>query len=269
MVIITENYPVISVLNVWFLNQTANKIVQAFDRRKTYNGIKNDGKICFRVDVDAFIKMHKLINLQNNVNIKQLQEQFLKPEGVAESPENILTQFSLILLEGRDNACHRKVTLGSHFLTWHYLEVIEVFISMINNIRPECKIISAPALRECSRNYNNLIEKVKFWKKQGVKTFCFIINVILDRSGIMRALSMVIGNHWSCVQIKLQTGDVLYADLIGREVPRDFEDTFSNFFQAICKVYEKNMTLLNPCKLLMQFNQQKVRTNIFLCKKIY
>ena len=73
MVIITENYPVISVLNVWFLNQTASKIVQVLDRRKTYNGIKIDGKICFRVDIDAFIKIHKLINSQNNVNIKWLQ----------------------------------------------------------------------------------------------------------------------------------------------------------------------------------------------------
>ena len=39
-------------------------------------------------------------------------------------------------------------------------EVTEVFILMINKIRPECKIISAPALPEYSRNYNNLIEKL-------------------------------------------------------------------------------------------------------------
>ena len=32
----------------------------------------------------------------------------------------------------------------------------------------------------------------------------------------------------------------LYTDSIGREVPHGFGDTFSNFFQAICKVYEKN-----------------------------
>ena len=31
---------------------------------------------------------------------------------------------------------------------------------MINKIRPEYKIISAPALPEYSRNYNNLIEKL-------------------------------------------------------------------------------------------------------------
>ena len=137
----------------------------------------------------------------------------------------------------------------------------EVFISMINKIRPECKVISAPAIREYSRNYNNLIEKVKLWKKQGVKIFCFIINVRLDKSGIIMASSMVSGNHWSCVHINLKTGDRLYADSIGRGIPRDFEDTLSNIFQAICKVYEKNMTLLNPCKLLMKFNQQKARTN--------
>ena len=49
----------------------------------------------------------------------------------------------------------------------------------------------------------------------------------------------MIGSHWSCVHINLETGDGLYTDSIGREVPPDFEDTFSNFFQAICKVYEK------------------------------
>ena len=42
-----------------------------------------------------------------------LQSQSLKLEGVAAIPENILLEFSLILLEGRDNACHKKVTLGS------------------------------------------------------------------------------------------------------------------------------------------------------------
>ena len=59
--------------------------------------------------------MHKLINLQNKVNneLKWLQSQSLKPEGVAEIPENILPEFSLILLEGRENACHKKVTLGN------------------------------------------------------------------------------------------------------------------------------------------------------------
>ena len=90
--------------------------------------------------------------------------------------------------------------------------MIEVVISIINNIRPECKIIFAPALREYSRIYNNLIEKVKLWKKQGVKTFCFITNVRLGRSGVIMVSSMVNGNHWSCVRINLETGDGLYED---------------------------------------------------------
>ena len=98
-----------------------------------------------------------------------VQSQSLKPEGVAEIPENILPEFSLILLEGRNNVCHEKsnprqlsfdlaLLSGKNLLN---LEVIEVFISIINKIRPECKIISAPALQEYSRTYNNLIEKVK------------------------------------------------------------------------------------------------------------
>ena len=138
--------------------------------------------------------------------------------------------------------------------------MIKVSISIINKTIPECKIISAPALLEYSRIYNNLIEKVKLWKKQGVKTSGFITNVRLDRSGVVMASSMVSGNHYSCVHINLETGDGLYADSIGQEVPRNFENTFSNFFQAICKVYKKR-TLSNPCTLLMKFNEQKARTN--------
>ena len=50
---------------------------------------------------------------------------------------------------------------------------------------------------------------------------------------------MVGGNYRSCVHINLETGDVLYADSIGQEVPCDFKDTFSNFFQAVCNIYKK------------------------------
>ena len=73
--------------------------------------------------------------------------------------------------------------------------MIEVFISIINKIRPECKIIFVSAQREYFRVYNNLIEKVKLWKKQDVKTFCFITNVRLGRSGVVMASPMVSGNH--------------------------------------------------------------------------
>ena len=59
--------------------------------------------------------MRKLINSQNKVNneLKWLQSQSLKPEGVAEIPENILPEFSLLSLEGRENAVIKKVTLGN------------------------------------------------------------------------------------------------------------------------------------------------------------
>ena len=90
------------------------------------------------------------------------------PEGVAEIPENILPEFSLMLLEGRENACHRKSNprqLISDLAllsgkNWLNLEVIDVFISIINKIRHECKIISARARREYSRIYSNLTEEV-------------------------------------------------------------------------------------------------------------
>ena len=129
------------------------------------------GKYAFEEDIDAFIRMHKFINLQNKVNneLKWLQSQSSKPEGDGEVPGNILQEFFLILLEGRDNACHKKrnsrqlisdVALLSG-KNWLNLELIEVFISIVIKIRPECMIISAPALREYSRIYNNLIEKVK------------------------------------------------------------------------------------------------------------
>ena len=36
-----------------------------------------------------------------------VQSQSLKPEDVAEIPENILLEFSFISLEGGDNTCHK------------------------------------------------------------------------------------------------------------------------------------------------------------------
>ena len=72
--------------------------------------------------------------------------------------------------------------------------------------------------------------------------------------------SMVSGNHWSCVHINLETGDGLYADSIGREVPRDFGDRFSNYFGIIWKEYKGN-SLSNPCTVFMKFSKQKASTN--------
>ena len=39
---------------------------------------------------------------------------------------------------------------------------------MINKIRPKFNITSAPALREYSRNYNNLWRKLNFGKSNGI-----------------------------------------------------------------------------------------------------
>ena len=68
---------------------------------------------------------------------------------------------------------------------------------------------------------------------------------------------MVSGNHWSCVHINLEAGDGLYADSIGREVPRDFEDTISNFFQAICKAYERNYDFIKSKQVTQEIQPTK------------
>ena len=70
MVIITENYHVISILIFLVPLSDCQQIVQTFDRRKRYNGVKIGGKICFREEIDVFIRMHKSINLQNSVKNK-------------------------------------------------------------------------------------------------------------------------------------------------------------------------------------------------------
>ena len=72
---------------------------------------------------------------------------------------------------------------------------------------------------------------------------------------------MVSENHWSSVHINLETRDGLYVNSIGREVPLDFGDTFSNYFQAIWKVC-KEKPLSNPCTLLIKFYEQKARTTV-------
>ena len=68
---------------------------------------------------------------------------------------------------------------------------------------------------------------------------------------------MVSGNHWLCVHIDLETRDGLYTDSIGREIPRDFEDTFSNFFQAICKICEKKHDFIKSIKVAHEIQSTK------------
>ena len=72
---------------------------------------------------------------------------------------------------------------------------------------------------------------------------------------------MVSGNHWSCVHINLETGDGLNADSIGRQIPRNFGDTFSDCFHTIWKGYKEKL-LSNPCTLFMKFDEQKGSTNV-------
>ena len=65
------------------------------------------------------------------------------------------------------------------------------------------------------------------------------------------------GNHWSCAHINLDTGDGLYADSMGREVPRTFEDKFCNFFQAIYKVYEKKYDFIKSMQVAHEIQSTK------------
>ena len=92
----------------------------------------------------------------------------------------------------------------------------------------------------------------------------------LDISGVIIASSVVTRNHRSCVHINLETGDGLYADSIGQEVPRNFEDTFSNFFQAIFKVYEKNYDFIKSMQVSHEIRSTKCvqKCGNFCVKKI-
>ena len=68
---------------------------------------------------------------------------------------------------------------------------------------------------------------------------------------------MVSGNHWPCVHINSETRDGFYTDSIGREIPRDFEVTFSNIFQAICKIYEKKDDFIKSIKVAHEIQSTK------------
>ena len=79
---------------------------------------------------------------------------------------------------------------------------------------------------------------------------------------------MVRENHWFCVHINLETGYELYADSIANSFSKTH---LATFFKEYAKHTKINMTLLNPCKFLMKFNQQEASTNveIFMWKNIY
>ena len=66
----------------------------------------------------------------------------------------------------------------------------------------------------------------------------------------------------------METEGELYEDLIGREVPRDFEDIFSNFFQVI---YEKKYHFIKFMQVAHEIQSTKSTHNcaLLLCKTFY
>ena len=81
---------------------------------------------------------------------------------------------------------------------------------------------------------------------------------------------MVSGNHWSYVHFNLETGDGIYADSIGRQVPHDFEDTISNFFFKQYAKYKKKNDFIKSMQIVHEIQSTKcVRKCGYFCVKTF
>ena len=99
---------------------------------------------------------------------------------MSDIPRSKLTAFKTILMHGVDNKCFDKqnsmlIVSDLSLLTsknWLNLEIINVFIKLINNSRTTCQVISLSDIQHST--HERLKQKSKEWKSNGIE-FCVII----------------------------------------------------------------------------------------------
>ena len=131
-----------------------------------------------------------------------------KAPHVSDIPRNKLTAFKTILMNGIDNKCFDKqnstlLVSDLSLLTsknWLNLEIINVFIQLINNSRTTGQVISLSDIQHSTREM--LKQKPKEWKSNGIECCVIILNVMQLKNGTTQVATVGNqGNHWSCLKV--------------------------------------------------------------------
>ena len=126
----------------------------------------------------------------------------------------ILEEFENVLLNGVDDICvslpnprllvsYLALSVGNQ---WLPLAVIEEFITKINAIGNQSKVLSFIALKE-------LVEHYTYWKEKGIQNMCVTVNVGRNKlNETYLATSGLASNHWACFLVEVSSTEIFYWD---------------------------------------------------------
>ena len=102
---------------------------------------------------------------------------------------------------------------------WLSLEVIVEFITKINGIGNQSKVLSFVALKELEKG-GHLVERYTYSKENSIQNLCVIVNVGRNKLSVTYlATSGLTGNHWACFLVEFSSTDVFYCDSLAWPAP--------------------------------------------------
>ena len=151
-------------------------------------------------------------------------------------------------MHGVDNKCFDKqnsmlIVSDLSLLTsknWLNLEIINVFIKLINNSRTTCQVISLSDIQHST--HERLKQKSKEWKSNGIECCVIILNAMQLKNRTTQVATVDNqGNHWSCLKVDFANKTWIYADSLGWSLPTNIRLSLEPFLKALTEVWGDNL----------------------------
>ena len=162
-----------------------------------------------------------------------------------------LDLFKEALLMGHENTCVEKrtrnvLTSDIALLTCNRCLnslIIKMYADMLNKNSTNSRTILFPHFESLSDE--NMTRLVGYWKNEGVKSCCLIMNIQLRSSRNSRvADAKKPGNHWVCIYHTFKDNIWLYVDSLGNSRPRDLLERLESFKSTVQKVYSMDKRVI-------------------------
>ena len=170
-----------------------------------FNAIQIGNQTLSGNDVDIIQRTRNLMSLKKKVmdEIEWLENiNYPKPPHVSDISRSKQPAFKTILMNGIDNKCFDKqnstlLVSDLSLLTsknWLNLEIINIFIKLINNSSSTGQVISLSDIQHST--HERLKQKSKEWKSNGIECCVIVLNVVQMKNGTTQVATVDNqGNH--------------------------------------------------------------------------
>lgn len=253
------------------------KLIGASFEKGVYSGaLVNKIYYYDKEDINACKNIHSITAIQEQlkkesawfVRVKNLTT----PPGLPKINMEVIDEFRQILLNGfNDKCCNPKaprlLTSDVSLLIgqeWLSLEVLEHFMTMLNQIRRDSFLISMPTLFSRKRG-GDVASLVKEWFEDNVQRLAIIMNVGKNnRLETFLAQGNNRGSHWATLLIDIKLGKVVYCDSLAWEPPAYLLGQLDFLLSSINTVYNTSQQNFNVVEVSHKL--QGSNTVVHICK---